>query len=245
MVREGKLFVIEGPDGSGKSTMVSHLANRLRNSGFYTESIALPNPDSILYDKIRQALKSDKISIDTIQSMMIQNMDDCFAKIIIPRLDSGINIILDRWAISTIIYNFIKNGNLIKNEFITRQGEIDLERIVRVASCFKWPDKVFYLNTPKHNVMLNAIERDKTSKEVFDKSEMVFNVYDAYQDFMKAAVDRKKKFRGYRIYEFITSTNKDRHVIIDPDYCPVAFRSIYLSMEDKVYFEMLKGVGVV
>ena len=61
MVREGKLFVIEGPDGSGKSTMVSHLVERMCNSGFYTEGIALPNPDSKLHQEIRDYLKNKNL----------------------------------------------------------------------------------------------------------------------------------------------------------------------------------------
>ena len=246
MVREGKLFVIEGPDGSGKSTMVSHLATRMHNSGFYTEGMALPNSDSKLYEEIRKYLKCKNLDVDILQNMMIQNMDDCFAKIILPKLEQGINIILDRWAISTIIYNFVGNGSLIESEYITNQNEIDLERIVRRASCFKWPDKIYYLNTPKFNILNVSMTRfvKDEDEEVFDKLSNIGLVYNAYQEFMKAIVDRKKKFKGYRIYEFITSTNKDRHRIVDPEY-GVTTNQNYLSMEDKIYFDMLKDVGVI
>jgi hypothetical protein len=81
-------------------------------------------------------------------------------------------------------------------------------------------------------------------EEVFDKLSNIGLVYNAYQEFMKAIVDRKKKFKGYRIYEFITSTNKDRHRIVDPEY-GVTTNQNYLSMEDKIYFDMLKDVGVI
>jgi thymidylate kinase len=76
MIRDGKLFVIEGPDGSGKSTMVSHLIKRLSEKNIPIEDIALPNPDCILYKEIREYLTKQDLDIDVLQSMMIDNMRD-------------------------------------------------------------------------------------------------------------------------------------------------------------------------
>ena len=249
MIRDGKLFVIEGPDGSGKSTMVSHLIKRLSEKNIPIEDIALPNPDCILYKEIREYLTKQDLDIDVLQSMMIDNMRDCFEDIIIPKIESGINIILDRWAVSTIIYNTVKNGNLIKKEFLTKDNEIDLERVVRVTSSSLWPDRIFYLNTPLCEILNNAMKRFMfgDDKEVFDKSNNIKYVYDTYQDFYKAVTTKEYKFDSkYPIYEFETSVTKDRHTVITPELdpsCPVTCTlSIYLSMEDKIYLEILKDV---
>ena len=248
MIRDGKLFVIEGPDGSGKTTMVSHLIARLHKENIPVEDIALPNPDCILYKEIREYLTKQDLDIDVLQSMMINNMRDCFENIIVPKIESGINIILDRWAVSTIIYNIVKNGNLIKKEFLTKDNEIDLERVVRVASSSLWPDRIFYLNTPLCDILNNAMKRFMfgDDKEVFDKTDSIKYVYYTYQDFYKAVTTKGYKFDNkYPIYEFKTSVTKDRHTIINPelDYSiPAAYTSIYLSMEDKIFLEILKDV---
>ena len=249
MIRDGKLFVIEGPDGSGKSTMVSHLIERLSEKNIPIEDVALPNPKCVLYKEIRKYLTNTNLNIDTLQSMMIVNMRDCFKRLIIPKIESGINIILDRWAISTIIYNIVKNGSLIKKEFITKDNEIDLERVVRVTSSSFWPNRIFYLNTPKLDVINNSIKRLRSGddKEVFDKKESVLNIYNTYQDFYKTLTNKFHRFDNkYFIYEFKTSVTKDRHTVITPeiDYsCPVTYtKNIYLSMEDKIYLEILKDV---
>jgi len=249
MIRDGKLFVIEGPDGSGKSTMVSHLIKRLSEKNIPIEDIALPNPDCILYKEIREYLTKQDLDIDTLQSMMIVNMRDCFNRYIIPKIESGINIILDRWAISTIIYNIVKNGSLVKKDFITKDNEIDLERVVRVTSSSFWPNRIFYLNTPKLDIINNSIKRLRSGddKEVFDKKESVLNVYNTYQDFYKTLTDKFHRFDNkYLIYEIKTSITKDRHTVITPEIdpsCPVTYApSIYLSMEDKIYLEILKDV---
>ncbi len=249
MVKEGRIYVIEGPDGSGKTTMVGHLVERLSSVGIPFESIALPNKDSSMYDQIRLALKKSYVIIDQLQRYMLYNMDDCFSKIIIPKIQTGMNIILDRWAVSTIIYNMINRGKLIEEVYLTSDGSIDMEGIVRRGSCFTWPNKIFYLNTPKKVLIENAIIRSGVKNtEIFDKEDIVEDLYNGYQDFYKAITNPMYKFEGHRIYEFKTSINKDRHMMIDPN--PIYYANpfdpgLYISMEDKIFDEIAKDVGVV
>ena len=55
-----KLFVFEGPDGSGKTHAVEEMKIRLVKSGFNTHIIRLPSPEGILYSVIRAILKDKK-----------------------------------------------------------------------------------------------------------------------------------------------------------------------------------------
>ena len=248
MVQEGKIYVIEGPDGSGKSTMVGHLVHRLNNVGLPFKSIALPNKDSEMYDQIRMELRKDKVDIDTLQSHMLLNMDNCFSKFIIPATQTGMNIVLDRWAVSTIIYNMINRVKVIKAIYLTKDGFIDMETIVRRSSCFTWPTKIFYLHTPKKILLANAVTRSNNNDtEYFDKEDKITDLYNGYQSFYKAVTTTRYKFEGYPIYEFKTSMNKDRHVMVEPN--PVYFANpfdcgLYLSMEDKIFDEIVKDVGL-
>ena len=221
----------------------------LNSVGIPFKSVALPNENSEMYNQIRLYLRKTYVDIDQLQQYMLTNMDDCFSKIIIPTIQIGENVILDRWAVSTIIYNMINNGKLITDNYLTSDGCIDMERIVRKSSCFVWPNKIFYLNTPKKVLIDNAIKRSKLSAvEIFDKEEKVVALYNGYQDFYKAITNEKLKFEGYPIYEFKTSINKDRHMLIEPN--PVYYANpfdtgLYISMEDKIFDEIAKDVGVI
>ena len=55
-----KLFVFEGPDGSGKTHAVEEMKIRLIKSGFNTHIIRLPSPEGILYHVIREILQDSK-----------------------------------------------------------------------------------------------------------------------------------------------------------------------------------------
>jgi dTMP kinase len=236
--QNGKIFVIEGPDGSGKSTMVANLTKKIRKMGLNIKRISLPNPDSIYYAEIRRELLNPFLNIDVLQNLMMLNMDYCFSKIISPQIHEGTSFIIDRWAISTIIYSFLKHGSIIINDFSTKDGCLDLERIVRVASGFIWPNKIFYLNTPKDLLYKNAIDRG--GNEIFDKKEMVDKIYLEYKTFYEAASNKKNRYHGYKIYEFESSDTKDRHILVEPADPTSTSNDIYLSMEVKITNMIMK-----
>ena len=233
MVKQnGKIFVIEGPDGSGKSTMVANLTKKFHKMGMNIKRISLPNPDSEYYIEIRKELLNPFLDIDMLQKLMMINMDYCFSKIVSPQLHEGTSFIIDRWAISTIIYSFIKHGSIIINDFSTKDGYLDLERMVRVASGFIWPNKIFYLNTPKYLLYKNSIDRG--GNEIFDKKEMIDKIYSEYRTFYEAVSNKKNRYHGYKIYEFESSDTKNRHISIEPDPSSNTSNDIYLSMEVKI-----------
>ena len=85
MNNNGKLFVLEGPDGSGKSTLCKKISNQLIREGFYSEVVALPNPDCFGYSKLRELLTKNT-NTDILQTLMIVNMKETFDDIIKPRI---------------------------------------------------------------------------------------------------------------------------------------------------------------
>jgi hypothetical protein len=143
----------------------------------------------------------------------------------------------------------LNRGKLIEEVYLASDGSIDMEGIVRRGSCFIWPNKIFYLNTPKKVLVENAIIRSGVKNtEIFDKEDIVEDLYNGYQDFYKAIKNPMCKFDGHKIYEFKTSMNKDRHMMIDPN--PIYYANpfdpgLYISMEDKIFDEIVKDVGVV
>lgn len=117
--RLGKLIVVEGTDGSGKTTSCKKFSEYINNhpeefDGYKAISLSLPyNDGSEIYKKIRELLTLEKYPTDILQSLMIINMRDTFNNIIIPKLENEkIIIILDRWLLSTLVYNMMSKGNI-------------------------------------------------------------------------------------------------------------------------------------
>ena len=115
--KNGKLIVVEGPDGIGKTTLIENLALYLKASNNNPLVLANPNPDSIKYNEIKQLLNEEIQDTDKLQQLMLQNYLDLYNKTILKHLKNKPNniVILDRWIISTIIYNIIENGSLYKS----------------------------------------------------------------------------------------------------------------------------------
>lgn len=117
--RLGKLIVVEGTDGSGKTTSCKKFSYYINNhpeefDGYKAMSLSLPyNDGSEIYKKIRELLTLERFPTDVLQSLMIVNMRDTFNNIIIPKLENEkIIIVLDRWLLSTLVYNMMSKGNI-------------------------------------------------------------------------------------------------------------------------------------
>lgn len=117
--RLGKLIVVEGTDGSGKTTSCKKFSDYINNhpeefDGYKAMSLSLPyNDGSEIYKKIRELLTLERFPTDILQSLMIVNMRDTFNNIIIPKLENEkIIIVLDRWLLSTLVYNMMSKGNI-------------------------------------------------------------------------------------------------------------------------------------
>lgn len=180
---ENLFVIIEGTDGAGKTTLCKNLAEVIRNSHPETEVLSLSFPDkkSFAYDKIREILKS-KIEYppDIVQSLFILNMIDCAEKTINPffkESDKNRVLILDRSIISTIIYNTVKKGTILKsisNYIISVLGEKDINfDIINKLYCHleKMADYTFFLIPPLE--ILKQHSKQRCSGEKNDKFDLV------------------------------------------------------------------------
>lgn len=141
----GKLIVVEGPDGAGKSTACTFLKEIASNRGITLESVNIlsGHPDSarmraILTDK--NSTLSDKAEFLLFSAAITNTLET----VVNNKLLSGINVLLDRGPVSNFCYQVqsefsdlyplwkeIHRSTKIDNTLlITTSPEIGLSRVV-------------------------------------------------------------------------------------------------------------------
>jgi dTMP kinase len=111
MTRRGFFVVLEGPEGSGKSTLVGPLAERMRASG--VDPLVVREPGSTRAAEIaRQALLDPEHPVGPLAELFLYlaARADLVQSIIRPALDAGRVVLSDRFALSTEAYQMAGRG---------------------------------------------------------------------------------------------------------------------------------------
>ena len=134
MNQSGLFITFEGIDGSGKSTQVKHLAQRLSCAG--RDVVVTREPGgSRGAEEIRSLVlegSPERWSAETEILLFTAARRDHMEKLILPALAAGKVVICDRFADSTRMYQGLSRGNLRKTTdsltdlMITRQPDLTI-----------------------------------------------------------------------------------------------------------------------
>lgn len=101
----GFFLVVEGPEGAGKTTLVTALAARFRESG--TEALLVREPGGTpVGERIRQLLLDPASTIEPVSELFLflAARADLVARTIGPALSAGRTVLADRFQLSTEAY---------------------------------------------------------------------------------------------------------------------------------------------
>ncbi len=134
MKQSGLFITFEGIDGSGKSTQVRHLAQRLSCDG--CDLVLTREPGgSEGAEEIRSLVlegSPERWSAETEILLFTAARRDHMEKLILPALEAGKIVICDRFADSTRMYQGLSRGNLrqtvdsLTDLMITRQPDLTI-----------------------------------------------------------------------------------------------------------------------
>ena len=99
------IIVIEGIDGSGKTTVAKALTQKFRAEG-YTVKYARDPGDTLLSERIRAMVKDKELPMcqDAQMLMFAASRAELYQSTLKPLIETGVHIILDRWWFSTFAY---------------------------------------------------------------------------------------------------------------------------------------------
>lgn len=132
-------IVLEGGEGSGKSTQVPRLARRLRESG--RDVVVTFEPGATVRGaELRRFLLDNEDPLDPRAEMLVMAADRAqhVADVVRPALARGADVVSDRFEPSTLAYQGSARG----------LGVEEVERVSRWASGGMQPDLVIVLDVP-------------------------------------------------------------------------------------------------
>jgi dTMP kinase len=155
--KRGFFIVLDGPDGSGKSTQVELLTQRLRREGIEASSVRDPG-GTVVSERIRGILLDPSLpDVDARTEMFLYmaSRAEMVARVVRPAVESGLTIVSDRFLSSTVAYQGYAGG--LDPKQILRVG--------RIACQGLWPDLVILLDLPAREG-LARIRRDHDRMEL-------------------------------------------------------------------------------
>jgi dTMP kinase len=202
-VHSGSFIVIEGPDGSGKSTQAAILASRLEGDGYACTVTEQPG-GSTEGKHIRDLLLNPALNIDAKTELFLFLADraDHVHKVIQPALDAGKIVISSRYFYSTLVYQGMVR-EVAPYDFLLQMNLFAVDDLI--------PDMVFFIDVEASHGLSRAknSSREKMNYMSGDRIER------EGVDFHRRVRDGYRKLAGMNTDLFITidATGKDRNEI--------------------------------
>ncbi|NLC68434.1 MAG: dTMP kinase [Clostridiaceae bacterium] len=212
----GKLYVVEGCDGSGKSTQIYLLYRWLRSEGydvFFTEW----NSSELIRASTSEAKKKNLLTPTTFSLMHASDFADRYEKMILPQLRAGYIVLCDRYIYTAYARDMARG--------------CDREWVKNVYSFAVKPDIIFYFKAPLE-VSLSRILTGRLHLEYHEAGmDMGFSSnpvesFKIFQGIIKNYYDEMAEEEGFTIIDASESIEVQQAIVRDivkenlKDYVP-------------------------
>ena len=143
----GKLIVVEGADGSGRSTQIEKLVEWLEDSGHATVQNGL-HGSTLVSEELQQAKKGNILSHRTMSLFYATDFADQLENVILPALRSGRMVLADRYIYTLMARDLVRG---MDEKWVKTLYGIALE-----------PDAVFYLNVSSEKLIERNFLKNRT-----------------------------------------------------------------------------------
>ncbi len=198
----GKLIVIEGADGSGRSTQIRLLTDWLEGHGYATVNVGLKR-SNLVSAELEAAMQGNVLSPITFSLFYATDFADQLENIIVPALRAGLLVLADRYIYTLIARDIVRGSNP--------------EWVKSLYSIALVPDVVFYLDVaPRFLVERNM---QKSAQLDYWESGMdirlsrdIFDSFIRYQRLMRNEFRRMSEKYNF---EVINGNRTPRSIALD------------------------------
>jgi len=175
---KGLLITLEGGEGGGKTTQIVRLRDRLTKAG--KDVVVLREPGgTVISEQIRDVVLSAKnIGIAfTAEVLLFQAARaQIYREIVLPSLEAGKIVILDRSRDSSVVYQGMVRGF----------GKDMVEKLNDLSTKETYPDATFLLDLPVELGLQRRVESGKMDRLDMEGMDFHVKVRDAYLELAKA-----------------------------------------------------------
>ncbi|MGL5246543.1 MAG: dTMP kinase [Mycoplasmoidaceae bacterium] len=173
-MKSGLFITFEGPDGSGKTTILNKIMKDLEEFNINVYRTREPGGENKVCENIRDILLNNKDDVDKYAESLLfaASRAQHFNKFIVPQISKGINVICDRFIDSSIAYQgYGKNIDINWIKEINRFSNNKFE-----------PDFTFFFdvkpNIAQKRIFVNpSREKNRFDLECLEFQEIVYNGY--------------------------------------------------------------------
>ena len=187
----GRLIVVEGADGSGRSTQIARLVDWLETSGHAAVQVGLKR-STLVSSELEKAQEGNILSRTTLSLFYATDFADQLGNIILPALKAGFIVLADRY-----IYT------LMARDMVRGMDEGWLKNLYGIAL---EPDAVFYLEVAAEELVQRNLSKSAAldyweSGMDLGLSRDMFDSFLKYQNSMHAAFRRLQKTYAFNIVD--------------------------------------------
>ncbi|MDE3098128.1 MAG: thymidylate kinase [Verrucomicrobiota bacterium] len=187
----GKLIVVEGGDGSGRSTQIARLVDWLETTGHATTQVGLKR-SSLVSKELQQAQQGNILSRTTLSLFYATDFADQFGNVILPALKAGFIVLADRYIYTLMARDLVRGMN---EDWLKNLYGMALE-----------PDAVFYLSVEPQELVQRNLAKNASldyweSGMDLGLSRDMFDSFLKYQTAMQSAFKKLQKTYGLQIVD--------------------------------------------
>jgi dTMP kinase len=179
----GKLVVVEGADGSGRSTQIARLVEWLEQCGHATVQVGLKR-STLVSEELEKAQQGNILSRTTLSLFYATDFADQLENIILPAMKSGFIVLADRYIYTLMIRDMVRG--------------MDAAWLKNLYGIALVPDIVFYLNVSPQELILRNFEKSKALDYWESGMDLGLSrdMFDSFLEYQGRVIDQFKRVQS-------------------------------------------------
>ncbi|MBQ8635616.1 dTMP kinase [bacterium] len=200
---DGLLIVVEGTDGSGKSTHVNMLSKYVQDK-CYGCTVSQWKTSRLISGVINEAKEKNMLNTTTFSLLYAADYTDRLENEIIPALKAGFVVLMDRYIYTAYVRDSVRGH--------------DINWVKNLYSFAPNPDLVFYLNVPP-DILIKRLIAKNGVLDYFESGRDIglsTDIYNSFEIYQKRCLEEYKKLsKEYNFIEIDGTKDKNEiHEII-------------------------------